>query len=391
MPKKSDRNILTRRDLFEFLQEQMQTAYRELYDKKRLEYESTLIKTYLLEVDTKRVTFPQNTAFDLILKELFTIKRHKESSKPVVNETNEKGFFEIKYKSVFNKEITFYLDSSTDERFWIIYSLSDSKHLDDIVEYCSSKRTDIDRVWLWDKFLETIQKKGHPRGFGLDYDYRKFEPDEEETVYLKMQLWGGKDTEELYRLLKSAENFRDKIVLSKVRFKKFDTHEVFALEDIKYNSKFTTRGTSFDVHQSIVTDIRQNYREKLEKIENTYALKWITKDNNGLQIEGYPLHFLPVDATFRIDTSLFCEKVFDGKMPFRLWGIVEDLNKWGKSIEAVDLHTGGKLTFEVYPDIISIYLPEGTCGNTVVRFFTNLQHKFSSLFEVKADDGTDIF
>jgi hypothetical protein len=49
------------------------------------------------------------------------------------------------------------------------------------------------------------------------------------------------------------------------------------------------------------------------------------------------------------------------------------------------IFTGNTLTFEASPKFVRLYLPSGACGNTVIRFFTNLQHYYDSL--VRAEDG----
>ena len=51
-PKKPELNIQTRRQLFDFLQGQMQTTYADLKVNQRLSHESSLIKSYIFEVNT---------------------------------------------------------------------------------------------------------------------------------------------------------------------------------------------------------------------------------------------------------------------------------------------------------------------------------------------------
>ena len=89
----------------------------------------------------------------------------------------------------------------------------------------------------------------------------------------------------------------------------------------------------------------------------------------------------------------FCEVVFSGTQPFRLWGLPEttpagDDGRW---VSAVDLHTGSRLFFEVYPDVVLLYLYPGACGNTAARFFTNMQHTFGRLIEGEDNAGLGIF
>ncbi len=49
--KKVERNISNRRQLFDLLRNQMQTTFSDLKEKQRLSYESSLIKSYLFEVN----------------------------------------------------------------------------------------------------------------------------------------------------------------------------------------------------------------------------------------------------------------------------------------------------------------------------------------------------
>ena len=53
----------------------------------------------------------------------------------------------------------------------------------------------------------------------------------------------------------------------------------------------------------------------------------------------------------------------------------------------MDLHAGGKLNLELSQDWIVMYLIKGLCGNTVVRFYSVVQHVYDS----KAKLGGIIF
>jgi hypothetical protein len=48
------------------------------------------------------------------------------------------------------------------------------------------------------------------------------------------------------------------------------------------------------------------------------------------------------------------------------------------SITGVDLHTGGKLNLELLQDWIRLYLLRGSCGNTVAKFYSVIQHNYDS-------------
>lgn len=53
--KKPERDIQTRRQLFDFLQGQMQVTYTDLKENQRYLHESSLIKSYIIEVNTPTV------------------------------------------------------------------------------------------------------------------------------------------------------------------------------------------------------------------------------------------------------------------------------------------------------------------------------------------------
>ena len=207
-----------------------------------------------------------------------------------------------------------------------------------------------------------------------------------------MQLWGGSDTDHLYRLLKNDEQFQDKVVLSKVRLKEFASpsdEDLFALQDLKYQGKFTTRGTDFGTHVASANFVRQEYEKKILSIENKYALRWRESESGTVALDGYAIHFRP--SGFQIPVDKFCDRVLNGSTPFRLLGFTQAIGKYSAVSEVVDLHTGGKLSLEIHPDLISVYLPNDVCGNSVARLFTNLQHYLNVRFTVEADNGDRIF
>jgi hypothetical protein len=42
-------------------------------------------------------------------------------------------------------------------------------------------------------------------------------------------------------------------------------------------------------------------------------------------------------------------------------------------------------------DAIRLYLPQGTCGNTMTRLYTNLQHYYDSQVTLISGSGESIF
>ncbi|MDP8239221.1 MAG: hypothetical protein P9X24_09030 [Candidatus Hatepunaea meridiana] len=390
-----ERNIQTRRQLFDFLQGQMMTAYESLLQRQRLDFESTLIKSYVIEVDVPTnlaETTNDQHAWMEFLNYLFKPLDNTQSTVQVQCK-EEKGFFELNLNRSDQRALI-YVDCITDQRFWIVYTISNSKTVDWWLESLIKIKPELDLVWFWPSFLESIQNRGIPKGFGLDYDYRKFEGEtEERTTYLKMQLWGGRDTKELYDLLRDHEVYGDKTVLSKVRLKELgngETNEHFALQDVKFNGKFTVRGTDFSTHAATLSSVRKSYRDNILNIENEYSLRWCESESNGgIILKGSPLHFIPPEG-YRIPITTFCDRALNSALPFRLLGFKREMSESSAVVEVVDFHTGGEFSMEIFPDVLSVYLPEETCGNSIARLYTNLQHYLNARFTLETDDGKQI-
>jgi hypothetical protein len=141
-------------------------------------------------------------------------------------------------------------------------------------------------------------------------------------------------------------------------------------------------------------NIREKYSSKVRLIEEKCAIK-INETDDQISVMGEPVFFNLKGAEIN-DLDNFCEVVFSGTQPFRIWGNVESSGKKGtdgecRLVSAVDMHTGGRIFFEIFHDLIGMYIYSGTCGNTVVRFFTNLQHTLSHSVKGETNDGFPLF
>jgi hypothetical protein len=236
---------------------------------------------------------------------------------------------------------------------------------------------------------------GHFRGLNLDYDRRilpdvDFESEETPVEFLKMQLWGNK-AHDVLRVLMDKDAFPHESTLSKVKIKHWlkDTADGgFSIDDIKYDGKITARGTSFRSHIDVIQKIHSAYRELITRVEQKYQLRWREVDGRR-SLSGEPINF----AFERPISNLmsFCTHLFDAADPFRLWGVPVIIGEEYVRIAAVDLHVGSRLNFEITPEFIRVYLPEGGCGNSVVRVYTNLQHYYDSLIRAQDGDERSIF
>ena len=376
------RVIQNRRALYSFLQTQM-VADEERADEK---YQTGVLKSFVFEVDN----FPAGASRRkkaAHIRNLFTYhtKRTRLTFKAEVLE--EEGFYMVTVRGK-KKKAELWVDTSTNPRFWLAYSLSEAKNLDTWLRNVATQSKNFDFIWLWPLFLEAIQARGMPRGFGLDYDYTKFAHRESEvTRYLKMQIWGGIKTTELYSSLK--QTFGHEIILSRVRMKETNSGiDNFAMQSLGYSGKFNVRGTDFSVHNATLNHVRSRYEAEIKRIESC-SLSWVERENGGHVLEGYALHFIPQDIL--LDLDAFYPHVFGGVKPFRLAGLPISRTNTSIITDVVDMHAGGLLRFELYPDLISVYLRAGTCGNSIARLYTNLQHYFGARFKVVSDNGIVFF
>lgn len=131
----------------------------------RLEFESSLVKSYLFEVDLPTTLRENQQRLEAFVREIFGSVK-SENAKLTVSAKEDAGFFELDL-NFRDQELILYLDAITNPRFWVGYSISNSQWLDWWFETIARMRNEFDFVWLWPSFLEAIQKRGLPRGFGL--------------------------------------------------------------------------------------------------------------------------------------------------------------------------------------------------------------------------------
>jgi len=354
----------SKKETFDFFEEQMSRAYHKVFEDKKLEYESYLLKSYLLEINVSDIEENRQET----LKELFSIKHEKFNVEPTVREI-ESDFFEL----YFNVSAVILYVEWISSRFLFVYTLSKSKEVDNLLRKIVSYQPKIDSFWLWSEFLNAQITKFNRyfKGFGFDYDYRPIigKKDEEVFSYLKMQLWGGgQELKEKYEELKSL--LSGMAILSKIRFKEFgDNKDEFIISDIKFDGKVKSYGTSVGVHRKLLVNLKQEYETILNRLEK-YRLIWSSEN----VLEGEPLYIVFERSLSKDVFQKFLESIFSGKLPFRLLGLVSQTNKYEYIAHVVDLHVGEKIILQIFPDMMLAYLSDGVCANTILRLYTNLQH-----------------
>lgn len=373
----------------QFLNDRMNKTYATLSDSQELEAETSLVKTYLLEAHLAENSTPAETENLLrsnFVKEVLGAKSH-----PKIHLSQDASLFCAESTvgaGGRTERVLFYVDCSN-PRFWLLHSMNSSRCVDRVITALSSSTQDLDRAWIPAELLEKASGYGAFRGLNLDYDRRiipdvDFEAPNAPVEFLKMQLWGNKAADVL-QILRQKEGFPHETTLAKVKVKFWLSQEgddEFSIDDIKYNGKITARGTSFQSHITLVSDIYRHYTDLIRRVEHRFSMTHHVSEGR-LSLSGEPINLTfsrPIG-----NLKVFTEKLFSCTEPFRLWGVPVQLSDEFWRVSAVDLHVGSRINFEIAPKFIRIYLPAGSCGNSVLRIYTNLQHHYDALLE--ATDG----
>ena len=78
------------------------------------------------------------------------------------------------------------------------------------------------------------------------------------------------------------------------------------------------------------------------------------------------------------DAGRLVDTMFDCARPFRMGGIKSVVEPGYYRVLAVDMHSGGPMTFEIAAGMMRIYLSQGSCGNTIMRVLANLQSLYGA-------------
>ncbi|WP_152418140.1 MULTISPECIES: hypothetical protein [unclassified Haloferax] len=365
--------VNSRRDLKDALHERMVNSYGSVAEEKQLEEGQNYLKTYLIE-SNRDIYAPGS-------KEIG-------DTKFIVEDTRDHGFLKLKTHGEQNTAYLF-VDRLSD-RFWAIHSLEKSTTTDSLVDSLIFPRfTDLDHPWLSNQFLENFINlpKNNFRSFSLKYEdeFHEIVGNQSGVKGLSMRLWGD-TANQVLSTLRADENISGSTTLSNVGVER-DFGGRTLISDITYQSKFTARGESVEGHFKQVREVMDRYQKLLDTIEQDYSISYESR-GGGLHISGRPI----VLDFGREITNLdgFVDELFSSKKPFRLWGIKSKKEEDYYTIAGVDMHTGDKINFEISPHWMRIYLPEESCGNVVLRLYTNIQHYFDSKAELKGGDNDRI-
>ena len=356
----------TRKEFLEFLYNMMVVSFEKTeYTFGETRGRPRLLKTYIMEVN--RGLPEQTEGFGMII--------HKE--KTALPEV------EILTLEHNNIRARFYVDT-TDRRFWLLHTNALSKYaryLFDRLVY--SPKATFDKVWLPMQMIQKISNlpRNSFRGFGLEYlDYFDLNRELEQPVAeLRMRVSGASSLNAL-NALRHEEKIQNSLAYSMVRVKRGEPKN-FVIDEVGYEGRFTAiGGSSIDDYVSLIEITSKIYKNNLEMIENNSL--GIKQVENRTLIEGQAFDLILKREIE--DVGLFADVLTTSRKPFRLWGLKNKITKDYFQVFGVDLHTGDSLNLEISDHLVRVYLPKGSCGNTILRLYTNLQHYFDS--NIKLND-----
>lgn len=350
----------SRKEFMDFLGELMVSSYEteeDIYGETR--GAKRLLKTYLLEANRG---LPEGmSGFEVAIKKRETALQ-------------EVSILQLEHRGT---RATFYVDMA-DRRFWLLHTndlAADTKYLFNQLAY--SPEASFDKAWLPTEMIQKIANfpRNVFRGFGLEYrDYFSLNLQDERPVEeLKMRV-SGSSSMEAYIALKERTKLKNSLSYSMVRVRRGD-RQLFAINELGYDGRFSARGgTSIDDYTSLVEVTKKVYKNTIETIERSSV--GVKEVEGRTLIEGQAFDFvLEREIT---DLESFTDILTSSKRPFRLGGLRNRVTKDGYQVLGVDLHTGDSIDLEISPFLIRVYLPKGSCGNTILRLYTNLQHYFDS-------------
>ena len=357
----------TRADLYRKFQSQVNRTQENLEEDLSLEYEQNMLKTYIIESNVSPDEFLSNSNFveegRQIDDDLFELNVTTESSP------------------------TFYIDFQYD-RFWSLYTLAGSEMAKRTVKKLTTSGTNgLDRLWIPNHTQRGMLDYGDFLGAGMKQSGGDTFPEDFVNVGdLRLEL-DGRDSLQFYEIFKESADIEKVLSLSRIKIRR-ERGKDHMIERITNQGAFTARaGTNIHIHLDTVERVKDTYKEIISAIETNHRLSY--KDQEGTaSVEGRHIR-LDLDNGID-DIEEFISRLVDAGPPFRLVGPSTKIDEGYYKVRAVDLHNGDRVTLEIEPSQIRIYLYEEACGNTALRIFTNIQHYYDPSAVLNVEGISDV-
>jgi hypothetical protein len=265
-----------------------------------------------------------------------------------------------------------------DSRFWSFHTNMPVAPAGRFLRQQINSRRDLDWMWLPSDHIRTVWPGASARGVRSRFQGSQLLGGSGAFDDVRLKLSGRSADFFLSYLYKDAE-IRSAVPFDGVEVSLKDDDLGSLNEAVDKMGRFAVSGNSLEFHIQFVETVVNRYRKLVELCESE-AIAWKQIQAKPVNDGGGLMTGRPVSVKFSKDVpdlENFVDQLFSSREPFRLWGIprIED---GVAEIEAVDLHVGQVLRMDIGKQWLRLYLPEGNCGNSVVRLVSNLQHRFDA-------------
>ncbi|WP_066415291.1 hypothetical protein [Sutcliffiella cohnii] len=278
-------------------------------------------------------------------------------------------------------------------RFFVLYAMEKSNFTDQYTSKIVKNSPLIDNLWisgkLFDGFLKQIVDYHNPHRYltmNFEFDgmfeskvptdgHELYEEDNfEDTRLTKISL--SKELEEIETNLKGIRGFLPEF--HSIGLLKFPTMVGKGGHYFYRNGKVTNRSNSFKDHRYHIFQNVDSYKKITEDLESNVWLDFERIKSPDMSVN---MSFNGIPITFKFSKELkknvfnnFIEYSFkQGREPFKIIGNPIRVNDNRVHIYGMDLHLWQEVMLDLSCDKFTLFLPRGTCGNTIHRIATNIQ------------------
>lgn len=271
-----------------------------------------------------------------------------------------------------------------DERFWRFHTdMGQADAYPMLRDWVGSSR-DLDWMWLPSEHLRHMWPGAMARRVRTDFRSGRLVGPEAAAQDLRAQLHGS-NAEEFFEAISQLPQYRSAVSFEAVETEISDAAFGGSVrEAVNKMGRFVAAGDSLELHLQFVSTVVDRYRRMVELCESK-AVHWRGSPDttSGGTVIGGPV---VIEFSRDIDdVGVFADELTSSREPFRLWGVAS-VRRNVAEVEAVDLHVGRTLQLDIGRRWMRVYLQDGSCGNTVARLITNLQHQFDGALTLKDPD-----
>lgn len=272
----------------------------------------------------------------------------------------------------------FFVDA-LNPRFWLLHTTAPARALKTLVRTELVTDARLDSAWMPKGLLDRLEGVRHWMRSSFESD-TLLPSDGQGTRRWRVQVEGDAP-EELLDLARQVPRYAAAASLSAVGsiLREPGIGEARVVGD--YKGAFIASGASFDLVAGVLWRTMDRYEKYVKNLEEVHQLRINSVEETGLELDG---DVAVIDFPAEVeDLEYFVGALFNAKEPFRLWAVPRKVAEDEWEANAVDLHVGQTLRLEITPRWLRVLLDGRTCGNTLARLVTNLQHRFHAQTELQ--------